>query len=205
MKREFLENLGLDKETVDKIMSENGADIEREKAKATQAKADLADAQKQLADRDKDLEQLKSTAGDAEASKKALEELQAKYSAETEQLKAQIAERDYSDAINRDIAEKIPNGFQGGEFTRSGFIAALREKHKEHKDGHVVGFDDFLKEQKETRPDAFAPDNPPPRIVAPNGQQNYDHTPANIMQARKMGEARAASAKASEDVMKNYL
>lgn len=203
MKREFLENLGLDKETVDKIMAENGADIEREKAKATQAKADLADAQKQLADRDKDLEQLKATAGDAEASKKALEELQAKYSTETEQLRSQIAERDYADAITRGIAAKSLK-FSSKAAERD-FIATVKGKKLELKDGELSGFDDLVKAHREAEPDAFAPDNPPPRIVAPNGQQNYDHTPANIMQARKMGEARAASAKASEDVMKNYL
>ena len=66
MKREFLEGLGLDKETVDKILAENNDDLEREKVKTTQAKTDLADAQKQLADRDKDLEQLKAAAGDAQ-------------------------------------------------------------------------------------------------------------------------------------------
>ena len=32
MKRKFLEDLGLEKETIDKIMTENGADIEAEKA-----------------------------------------------------------------------------------------------------------------------------------------------------------------------------
>ncbi len=35
MKREFLENLGLEKEMIDKIMDENGKDINAEKAKAT--------------------------------------------------------------------------------------------------------------------------------------------------------------------------
>ena len=50
MKRDFLEALGLEKETVDKIMAENGADLEREKAKTTAARADLADAQGKLSD-----------------------------------------------------------------------------------------------------------------------------------------------------------
>ena len=31
MKRKFLEDLGLEKEAIDKIMAENGADIEAEK------------------------------------------------------------------------------------------------------------------------------------------------------------------------------
>ena len=77
MKRDFLEGLGLDKETVDKIMAENGAALEREKAKTAQAKTDLAAAQAQLGQRDKDLEALRGTAGDAEAVRKQLEELQA--------------------------------------------------------------------------------------------------------------------------------
>lgn len=203
MKRDFLEALGLDKETVDKIMAENGADIEREKAKVTQAKADLADAQKQLADRYKDLEQLKATAGDAEASKKALEELQAKYNAETEEHKKQLYERDRDAAITAYIAEKnikFSSAAAGRDF-RSMVIG----KNLELKDNRLVGLEELEKAHREAEPDAFAPDNPPPRIVAPNGQQNYDHTPANIMQARKMGEARAAAAKVSEDVMKNYL
>lgn len=203
MKREFLEGLGLDKETVDKIMTENGADIEREKAKTTQAKADIADAHQQLEARTKDLEQLKATAGDAEASKKALEELQAKYSQETKEYKAQIAERDYADAITRAISGKALK-FSSKAAERD-FIASVKAKKMELKDGELTGLDDFIKAQREADPYAFAPDKEPPRIVAPNGQQNYDNTPANILQARKMGEARAASAKASEDVMKHYL
>ena len=56
MKREFLEAMGLDKEDVDKIMAENGSDLEKEKAKTAAAKADLEKAQTALADREKDLE-----------------------------------------------------------------------------------------------------------------------------------------------------
>ena len=33
MQRKFLEDLGLEKEIVDKIMSENGSDIEKDKGK----------------------------------------------------------------------------------------------------------------------------------------------------------------------------
>ena len=48
MKRKFLEDLGLEKEAIDKIMTENGADIEAEKAKTTEANTKLEDATKQL-------------------------------------------------------------------------------------------------------------------------------------------------------------
>lgn len=48
MKRKFLEDLGLEKEVIDKIMNENGADIEAEKAKTTEVNTKLEDATKQL-------------------------------------------------------------------------------------------------------------------------------------------------------------
>ena len=40
MKREFLEGLGLEKDVIDKIMTENGNDINAEKAKTNKAEAD---------------------------------------------------------------------------------------------------------------------------------------------------------------------
>lgn len=170
MKRDFLEALGLEKETVDKIMAENGADLEREKAKTTQAKADLADAQAKLADRDKDLEALKKTSGDAAAVQKQLEELQTKYTAETGQYRAQLADRDYADAITRAIAGKALK-FSSKSAERA-FVAALKEKKLELKDGELTGLDGFIKEQREADPDAFAPDKAPPRIVGPMGGGN---------------------------------
>lgn len=167
MKREFLEGLGLDKETVDKIMAENGADLEREKAKTTQAKAGLADAQAKLADRDKDLAELQKTSGDAEAVKKQLEELQAKYTTETEQYKAQLADRDYADAVGKAIAGK---GLKfSSKSAQRAFEAALREKKLELKDGELTGLDDFIKAQKEADPEAFAPDKAPPRFATGSG------------------------------------
>lgn len=47
MKREFLEGLKLEKDTIDAIMAENGKDIEREKAKTEEEKTqkDLLDRQ----------------------------------------------------------------------------------------------------------------------------------------------------------------
>lgn len=167
MKREFLEGLGLEKEAVDKIMAENGADIEREKAKTTQAKADLADAQEQLSARDKDLEELRKSASGADDVQKQLAELQEKYNTETEQYKAQIAARDYSDAISRTISGK------GLKFTsksaESAFISLLKEKKLELKDGELSGVDAIIDEQRKADPDAFASDKPKPRFMGPSG------------------------------------
>lgn len=206
MKREFLEGLGLDKETVDKIMDENGADLERYKKAAETAKADLAAAQAQLADRDKDLETLKATAGDAEVNKKALEELQEKYSTETAQLKAQIAERDYADAITRSITGK---GLKfSSKAAERDFIASIKEKNLELKDGELCGLDDFIKSRQEEDPGAFAPDKILPRFISGGDGGGHGAPGGSVsvaeMMAETIGRAGAARDKAANSIISNY-
>ena len=167
MKRDFLEALGLDKETVDKVLDENSKDIGREKQKMDQAKSDLATAQEQLAQRDKDIEELKKSAGDVDGIKQQLADLQAKYTTETEQYQKQIAERDYADAVNRAIAEK------GVKFSskaaEKAFISDLNAKRLTIKEGVLEGFEDYLKAQQDSDPTAFQSDKPAPMFVKPVG------------------------------------
>lgn len=165
MKREFLEAMGLDKETVDKILDENSKDIGREKQKADQAKEDLAAVQQQLSDRDKDIETLKAL--DADGLKQQLTELQAKYNTETEQYKTQIADRDYSDAVKRAIADK------GVKFSskaaEKAFMADLMANRLQVKDGNLMGFEEYHNTQLAADPTAFQSDKPTPAIVKPVG------------------------------------
>ena len=56
MNRDFLEGLKLDAATIDKIMAENGKDIEREKAKTAAAEQAARDTQAQLEKANKTLE-----------------------------------------------------------------------------------------------------------------------------------------------------
>lgn len=167
MKKEELLEIGLTEEQANQVFAMNGKDVEKYKKAAETAKTDLADAQAKLENRDKDLERLKATAGDAEATKKQLEELQTKYTTETEQYKAQLADRDYSDAISKAISGK---GLKfSSKSAQRAFETALKEKKLELKDGELSGLDDFIKAQKEADPDAFASDKPTPRIVAATG------------------------------------
>lgn len=167
MKRDFLEALGLDKETVDKVLDENSKDIGREKQKLDQVKADLSTAQEQLAQRDKDIEELKKSAGDVDGIKQQLADLQAKYTTETEQYQKQIADRDYADAVNRAIADK------GVKFSskaaEKAFIADLTANRLTIKEGVLDGFDEYLKAQQSSDPTAFQSEKPAPSIVRPVG------------------------------------
>ena len=167
MKRDFLEGLGLDKDTVDKILDENGRDIGREKQKADQAKEDLAAAQKQLEDRDKDIVELRKSSGDAEGIRKQLEDLQGKYTKETEAYKAQLADRDYSDAMNRTISAK---GIKfSSKAAEKAYLADLKAKGLELKDGELTGFDEWHKSQVAADPTAFQAEKPAPTFVKPVG------------------------------------
>ncbi len=167
MKRDFLESLGLEKEVVDKIMAENGADLEKEKAKTTAAKADLADVRGELTAAKTELDALKASSVDAAAIQKKFDDLQAKYDTDTKALQDRLSDRDYSDAITAGIA-KSGLKFSSKSAERA-FTAALREKKLELKDGELTGLDDFIKAQKEADPDAFAPDKPAPRFTAGSG------------------------------------
>lgn len=74
MKRDFLKDLGLEKEAIDSIMEENGKDIEAAKgdvksleSKISTLESDNATLKKQVEDRDSQLETLKNSTGDVEA------------------------------------------------------------------------------------------------------------------------------------------
>ena len=76
MKRQFLEEMGLTKEQVDKILDENSQDIGKAKGEVTKLQADLDTAKKevenltsQLGDRDQQLKDLKNSTDDVEGLK----------------------------------------------------------------------------------------------------------------------------------------
>lgn len=167
MKTEELLEIGLTEEQADKVLAINGKDIERHKKVAETAKADLSDLQKQLEQRDKDIAVLKKTAGDADAIKKQLEELQTKYTADTESYAKQIAERDYADAMTRAIAD---SGVKfSSKAAERAFVADLKAKQLEINNGALDGFADFLKTQQEADPTAFQSDKPTPTFAKPVG------------------------------------
>lgn len=209
MKRDFLEGLGLEKEVVDKIMAENGADLEKEKAKTNAAKADLAEAREKITEVQNERDKLKASNGDVAEVQKKLDDLQAKYDSDISERDAQIADRDYSDAINRAITGKALKF--SSKSAESAFKSLLKEKKLVIKDGELEGLDDFIKEQKAADPEAFAPDKAPPKIVSPTGGgSNPPGDPSGAHQtvaeqlAASIGKAKSESGKAANNVISMY-
>ncbi len=76
MNREFLKNLGVADDMIDKIMSEHGRDVQAEKDKATKAAADLTEANQTIETYKTQIEELKKTVGDNADAAKKLKDLQ---------------------------------------------------------------------------------------------------------------------------------
>lgn len=88
MNREFLKSLGLEDEAIDKIMAENGKDIEKFKSEAQTTATELASTKKQLQDANKEIESFRVM--DIEAVKKAADEYKNKYEQAEKDAQAQI-------------------------------------------------------------------------------------------------------------------
>lgn len=184
MTRDFLKNLGLEDAAIGQILDENTQDISKEKQNADAANASLAEAKGQLSAIQRELESLKKAGSGSAAVQQQLEDLQKKYEADTAALQAQLADRDYASAIARTISEK------GLKFSSKGaekaFTDGLKEKKLELKDGKLTGVDDYIKAQQEADPDAFAPDRPAPRYMAPVGAGGSPEKP--VSRAKQLAE-----------------
>ena len=90
MKRKFLEDLGLEKEVIDKILDENSTDIGKAKGEVELITSERDKLKTDLSDRDKQLETLKNSTGDVEAMKNQIETLQTENKSKDEAHAAEI-------------------------------------------------------------------------------------------------------------------
>lgn len=163
MKRKFLEDMGLEKEQVDKILDENSQDIGKAKGDFEKVQTDLAAAQKeidtlksQVADRDGQLETLKNSTGDMEAMKQKIETLQEEnktkdetHAAEIKQLKIDAAIESAligAKAKNNTAAKALLKDLDKAELAEDGTIKGLSEQIEA-----LQKSDPYLFETKETK------------------------------------------------------
>ena len=139
MKRNFLEDLGLEKEVVDKIMAENGKDIENAKADYDELKAELKTANATIADRDNQLKELKDSAKGNEDLTAKIAELEKQNKDEAKNHKAEIESLKINNAIDKALATfkaKTPKAVK----------AMLdMENIKFDEDGNITGIDEQVK------------------------------------------------------------
>lgn len=149
MKRKFLEDLGLEKEVIDKVMAENGADIEVEKAKAVEATTKLENANKQLDEANNTIKDLKKSNGDNET-------LQTKVKEYEDTIKTQKA--DYESKVrNLTLDSAIEKALSTSKAKHTDLLSTRidRDKLSINEDGTVIGLDEQLKGLKESYKDLF--------------------------------------------------
>lgn len=161
MKRKFLEDLGLEKEVIDKIMDENGNDVNTAKADYENLKQQLETAGQQITERDKQLETLKKSAGDNEALSQQIAELQAENKAAKDKHEADMKELKLDTAIKLCIAGKVHDeDITAGLFDKTKLILS--------DDGKITGLEEQMKALRESKSFLFKEDGEPQKKTKPN-------------------------------------
>lgn len=158
MKREFLKELGIEDEVIDKIMDENGKDIEGLKSQVGTLAADRDGLKEQLAAANEQIEGFKEL--DVDGIKAKADEWKQKAEQAERELDERIAGIQFDHALEKQLA--------GAKARDAGIIMGLldREGLKLTDDGKILGLEEQLSKIKEEKGFLFEPeDEGMPQIV----------------------------------------
>ncbi len=149
MKREFLTELGLEKEAIDKIMAENGKDIEKEKTKTEKAETERDGLKETLESTQEELKKFEGL--DVEGQKKMIDELKLKYDTDTKALQEKLDTQNF---------ESIAKDFLGGykftsELAKKQALTELKGQGFKLDGTTILGAKDFMTKMQEDSPTAF--------------------------------------------------
>lgn len=161
MKREFLKSLELSDEVIDKIMTENGNDINSLKAKQTELETQLKDYKAQVSDRDKQLEELKKSAGDSESLKAQIDKLQEENKKAADDYEAKITQMGIENAVTLSLtnakaknvkAVKALLNLENAQLDDDGTIKGLDKQIAKLKESDAYLFDGETKTVNGAKP-----------------------------------------------------
>ena len=173
MKRKFLEDLGLEKEAIDKIMAENGNDVNTAKADYDSLKQQLDAANMQIQERDIQLETLKNSTGDMEALKQQIASLQSDNQATKEKYEAAMKDLKLTTAIILALGDSAQDAdLVAGLFVKSTLIMS--------DDGKITGLDEQMKALKKEKAFLFKEEKAPqPQIKGGKPAEGKGTPPAD--------------------------
>lgn len=168
MKRKFLEDMGLEKEQVDKILDENSQDIGKAKGDSEKIQKDLDAANAeveslkgQIFDRDKQLETLKNSTGDVEGMKQEIAKLQADNKAKDDAHAAEIKQLKIDAAIdsaltgakakNNTAVKALLKDLDKAELADDGTIKGLAEQIEALQKSDAYLFDTTTKKKTQVK------------------------------------------------------
>ncbi|WFD12216.1 phage scaffolding protein [Tepidibacter hydrothermalis] len=144
MKRKFLEDLGLEKEVIDKILDENSADIGKAKGEVDSITSERDKLKTDIADRDKQLEDLKKV--DVDALQAEIEKLQADNKAKDDAHAAEIKQL----KIDAAVSTALTTAKARNEKAVKALLELDPEKIELLDDGTIKGLDDQIKKLTES-------------------------------------------------------
>lgn len=168
MKRKFLEDMGLEKEQVDKILDENSQDIGKAKGDSDKiqkdldaANAEIESLKGQVSDRDKQLETLKNSTGDVEAMKQQIADLQKANKDADDAHKAEIKQLKLDAAIdsaltgakskNNVAVKALLKDLDKAELGEDGVVKGLAEQIEALQKSDAYLFDTASKKQTQVK------------------------------------------------------
>lgn len=168
MKRKFLEDMGLEKEQVDKILDENSQDIGKAKGDSEKIQKDLDAANAEveslkghISDRDKQLETLKNSTGDVEGMKQEIAKLQADNKAKDDAHAAEIKQLKIDAAIdsaltgakakNNTAVKALLKDLDKAELADDGTIKGLAEQIEALQKSDAYLFDTTTKKKTQVK------------------------------------------------------
>lgn len=168
MKREFLKELGLTDEQIDKVMTANGKDIENAKkgveekeAELKAKEAEIETLQEQLKKANKQIEDFKDM--DIEGIKAAADEYKQKYEKAKEEAEKELEKIKFNHAIEKALAGAKARNIKAVK-------ALLDMEGLKFNDGEIVGLKDQLERIKSENDYLFDSDDGTPEIVLPGSK-----------------------------------
>ena len=145
MERAFLKGLGLEKEVIDQIMTENGKDIELEKGKAKDIQSQLDTANNTIKERDKQLETLKNSPDNPETLKEQIEQLQADNQAAKEAHEKEVKTLKVNSALEKALTSAKAKNAKAVQA-----LLELGDDVELDDEGNIKGLDEKIKALKKS-------------------------------------------------------
>lgn len=160
MKREDLKALGLADDVIDKIMEENGKDIEKHKSDASTAKATVEQLKTQVAERDTQLETLKKL--EPEKLQAEITRLQTENTTAAQKHAEELSKLTYNTAAEKFISGLKPKD----ELSKKAILAEFTAKGFKLDGDNFVGGKEWAEEFKKANESHFQSETPPPAIFS---------------------------------------
>lgn len=159
MKREFLKGLGLEDTVIDKIMDENGKDINKINEKVKTLETEVNNTKELLTNANKEIDSYKSM--DIEAIKKSAEDYKTKFETAEKDYQAKIQEIEYNNKLDKYVGGlNLKNDIYKKEV-----ISRIKEKELKFDGDTLLGAEELVKGFKEQYADAFVDTNPKPSFA----------------------------------------